>query len=56
MDKTLKIIGVAGIIVAVIAGAWILAQPSLQSPAPLPLSPGAGTVPGNSLTVYFFYG
>jgi len=56
MDKTLKIIGVVGIIVAVIAGAYILAHPSLQSPAPLLLSPDAGTVPGNSLTVYFFYG
>ena len=48
MDKTLKIIGVVGIIVAVIAGAYMLAQPSLQSP-------DAGTVP-DSLTVYFFYG
>ena len=49
MDKTLKIIGLVGIIFAVIAGAYILAYPSLQSP-------DAGTVPGNSLTVYFFYG
>ena len=49
MDKTLKIIGVVGIIVAVIACAYVLAHPSLQSP-------DAGTVPGNSLTVYFFYG
>jgi len=49
MDKTLKIIGVVGIIVAVIAGAYVLAHPSLQSP-------DTGTVPGNSLTVYFFYG
>ena len=49
MDKTLKIIGVVGIIVAVIAGAYVLAHPSLQSP-------DAGTVPENSLTVYFFYG
>ena len=47
MDKTLKIIGVVGVIVAVIAGACVLAHPSLQSP-------DAGTVPENSLTVYFF--
>jgi len=49
MDKTLKIVGVVGVIVAVIAGAYVLSHPSLRSP-------GAGTVPGNSLTVYFFYG
>jgi thiol-disulfide isomerase/thioredoxin len=48
MDKTLKIIGVVGIIVAVIAGAYVLSHPSL-------LSPDTGTEAG-SLTVYFFYG
>ena len=55
MDKTLKLFGVFGIIVAVIAGAYVLAQPFLQSPAPFSFSPDAGTVPENSLTVYFFY-
>jgi hypothetical protein len=54
MDRTLKIIGVVGIIVAVIAGAYVLSHPPLQSPASFQLSP-TGAEPG-PLTVYFFYG
>lgn len=53
MDKTIKYIGVAVIIVAVIAVAYVLGRASLHPLAPVP---GIGTGARTPLTVYFFYG
>jgi thiol-disulfide isomerase/thioredoxin len=54
MDKTIRYIGAAVVIVAAIAVAYALAPALLQSPALGPVAPGTGA--GNPLTVYFFYG
>lgn len=55
-DNTIKYIGAAVVIVAVIAVAFVLAQALLKHTAPVPVVPGIGTGAGTPLTVYFFYG